>query len=464
MPTPHCQTFLRKVVGILVLSLVMLCASSGQAETYGYGASYIVQPGENLDFVDEHSVPSAEFRVGDRWNSTATNASNARNQGDPLTVTWGFIPDGSLVRYNPSGDEPANNMPSDLLAMLNGSYGASTTGDVQDAPWFRLFDQSFGRWSELSGVTYEYESADGGAALDGTSAPRGQRGVYADVRIGGRGLDGSTGSNTLAFNYFPDHGDMVIDTDNASFYANRFAESRRLRNVVMHEAGHGLGFNHLESSDSGQLMEPFISTAFDGPQIDDILAAHRNYGDALESNGGNDRLTTATEIGVFDDDAEWIIGTDGRVSVVANTQTDFVSIDGRLDRDYYRFTVTAPGVLDITLSQVGRTYSEGPQDGDQTPLNTSTLNPLEFQLISSRVEDGVLVETDGIPLGRASQRLSMATVAPGFEYYVLVNGTVDNVQLYELGLDFTAVPIPEPGSLFVASLACLACVGKRRAG
>ena len=106
----------------------------------------------------------------------------------------------------------------------------------------------------------------------------------SDMRIGGHSIDGQSGSNTLAYNYFPNAGDMVIDTDNVSFYSNRTGDHIRLRNVIMHEVGHGLGISHLVSNDSRFLMEPFIDVSFDGPQFAEILAVHRMYGDNNEEN------------------------------------------------------------------------------------------------------------------------------------------------------------------------------------
>ncbi|MCQ6458457.1 matrixin family metalloprotease, partial [Vibrio parahaemolyticus] len=89
--------------------------------------------------------------------------------------------------------------------------------------------------------------------------------VRGDVRIGGHTIDGSSG--TLAYNFFPNTSDMVIDTAD-SFYSVTTDNSLRLRNVIMHEAGHGLGISHVESNNGSFLMEPFINLGFDGPQFD----------------------------------------------------------------------------------------------------------------------------------------------------------------------------------------------------
>lgn len=407
----------------------------------------------------EEEVPFAEFRLNGRWSNTAGTGGSTGSRGNPATVTWGFVADGTPVS---SG---GNSLPSSLLAMLNTQYGAGP-GGVTNAPWFPLVQSAFDRWSQVSGITYVYEPADGGAPLDGTASPLGQRGVYADVRIGGRSIDGSSGPNTLAFNYFPNHGDMVLDTDNASFYGNREFNSRRLRNVLMHEAGHGLGFNHLESNDSGQLMEPSISTTFDGPQIDDILAAQRNYGDPLEKAGGNDSPRIPTQVGALGAGDSWVVGSSGSASVVTSAMSDFVSIDGASDTDYFRFTVTEPVLLDLTLTQVGRSYNEGPQDGAQTRLDASRFKPLNLRLLSAEAGTGLAVHAESTPRGDIQRFITGELLVPGRDYFVHVLGlnTVDNVQLYRLNLGLIAAAIPEPaGVALVAAFAFGVVASRRRA-
>ena len=174
-------------------------------------------------------------------------------------------------------------------------------------PWFTYFQQSFDRWGQLGGMTYVYEPNDDGISL---SSAAGSLGVRGDVRISGNFIDGA--SNVLAYNFFPNNGDMVLDTGDMGFFGTATQNYRRLRNTVMHEHGHGMGLNHVESNNAGFLMEPFLSTAFDGPQLDDIRGLHRGYGDKYEKNGGNDTAATATDIGVFGDGGTYRVGFDGR--------------------------------------------------------------------------------------------------------------------------------------------------------
>lgn len=448
-------------IGIFAVIVLYAAVVSGACGCYscmsGLACAFRSEPyvggiDVTADPTPEDDVPFAEFRINNRWTSTSYNSSTS-SRGTPITLSWGIVADGTSI----PGDGGA---PSSLIAMLNGQYGAGP-GGIQNAPWFRLFQDSFNRWSEVAGITYVYEPNDGGAAIDGSTTPAGQRGVYADVRIGGHSIDGSTGGNTLAYNYFPNHSDMVIDTDNFAFYGNRSNDSRAMRNTLMHEAGHGLGLNHLDSNNSGQLMEPFIQSEFDGPQIDDIRAAHRNYGDALEKNGSNDTQPRATPIGVMNAGDRWSLGTHGSVQVVTRTMTDFISIDGLNDRDFYKFTVSTPVEAQIVITQVGRTYNEGPQDGTQTSLVSSQINPLDLSLYSSSATQGIVLLADADPRTVTRKSILSVNLVPGLDYSLFVRGTVDDIQLYRLDMLFTAITVPEPVTLAML-LTGLAAAAPRR--
>ena len=128
---------------------------------------------------------------------------------------------------------------SSLVAFLNGIYGTVTADtNYTDEVWFPHFQSSFDRWSELTGITYVYAAYDDGANLTSfASLAPGVLGLRADVRIGGHGIDGNSG--VVAYNVYPDNGEMVIDTPD-SFYNTTSNNSFRLRNTIMHESGHGI--------------------------------------------------------------------------------------------------------------------------------------------------------------------------------------------------------------------------------
>ncbi len=217
------------------------------------------------------------YFTGSRWTTTATDGGGL-SRGDATTLTWGFIADGTEITPALTGESSDD---SSLINFLDTNIGAGGGGsDLTNRPWYTLFKDSYDRWGEVSGLSFDFLAADNGDDI--RDFPAGELGVVADMRIGGHSIDGRIGSNTLAYNYFPNAGDMVIDTDNSTFYSSSTNNYRGLRNVVMHEIGHGLGIEHMVSDDSSFLMEPLINTSFDGPQFADILAAHRLYGDNNE--------------------------------------------------------------------------------------------------------------------------------------------------------------------------------------
>ena len=208
----------------------------------------------------------------------------------------------------------------------------------------RRFVRSLGRALRLERLSTEPNNT--GQAIDGSASPSGQLGVRPDIRIGGRSIDGQSGSNTLAYAYFPDHGDIVFDTDNVSSFSNSNNNYRTLRNTLMHEAGHALGFSHVESNNAGILMEPFISSSYDGPQLDDILALQRNYGDALEKNGGNNNYSSATPLGIISTAQVTQIGRRGDSTSVSASQTRLRQHRRRFRRRLFQLYTRQPVGID----------------------------------------------------------------------------------------------------------------------
>ena len=381
-----------------------------------------------------------QFDDSDRWNRTATDGSGL-GQGDATTVTWSIVPDGTDV----TGFNGEANQPSDLVSFMENIYGVVTDdADFTDEDWFAPFQQYMDRWTELSGLTFVYEPNDDAAALD-NSLPAGQLGVRGDIRISGHFIDGENGSNTLAYNFFPNAGDMVIDTANPNFYGNISNNSLNLRNTLAHETGHGIGLAHVcpvIRSVDGRLMEPFINSQIDGPQLDDILATHRGYGDVLEKNGGNDSVATATDLGTLAVDTSIIRGQDGRETRVDPNEVDFLTIDDDSDVDVFQFTIVENTTLSAVVTPVGTDYLSGPQNADGSCSAGTLFEP-------SRQSDLTLelVDTDGVTVLRSldaggigdDESLVDEVVTPG-DYFVRIGGKANAAQLYELQL------IAEPGT------------------
>ncbi len=215
------------------------------------------------------------------WTRTASGPRSGN--GDPAILTWSLVPDGTPVL----GDGGTSLGGSNLISFLNDTFaGSPGETDLTEQPWFAFFADSFDRWNQLGGVTYQYEPNDDGRVH---SRYDGLLGVRGDIRIGGVSVDGAGG--TLAFNFLPNSGsDLVLDTDDAAFFANASGDHVRLRNTLTHELGHGFGLQHVNSNTDKLLLEPTISTAFDGPQLDEVRGVQFYFGDALEKSHGGQLL------------------------------------------------------------------------------------------------------------------------------------------------------------------------------
>jgi len=368
---------------------------------------------------------------GSRWGGTTSNGGGLI-QGDATTITWSIVPDGTSI-YGYNGEATS---PSVLRSSLDAIYGSISS-------WLPLFEQSFARLSEVSGVNYVYEPNDDGSAWTSSTIPSGQAGVRGDVRIAGHNIDGNSG--VLAYNFFPNFSDMVIDTGDLTganpFFGNTQSNSIRLRNMLMHEAGHGLGIDHVESNDSSFLMEPYIDVSFEGPQFDDILAMHRGYGDVHEL-AGNDTALTATDLGVLGNGQTVTVGADSATKAIAATQTDFVSIDDDSDVDFFQFTVSGASTLSLSLDPLGPTYNQGPQNGGQASFVASAQSDLAVSIYDQN-RSTVLASVDANSIGQG-ERINDLTLPAGGTYFVRVSGSQNAAQMYQLQLS-TSLVIVTPG-------------------
>lgn len=341
------------------------------------------------------------FQQTNRWTSTALSGGGL-GQGDPTIITYSFPPDGTNI---PNLGIGVGSGPNTLHAWLNARYGSQ-------ANWQPLFDSVFERWSDLTGLTYIFEPNDDGAQFNGAA---GVAGVRGDVRIGAFDFQNDGNGGVLAYNNFPQDGDMILDSFD-TFYNSTGSNSLRLRNVVAHEHGHGLGMLHVCPANGTKLMEPFVSTAYDGPQTDDILNGNRHYGDVNENNNS---IGTATPLGDL-----------GIGAALTN-----LSIDDNSDVDYYSITLAAPRQIIVNVSPQGGEYQQGTQTqscNSGTLTNYSIIQDLSVDIIDS---DGVtiLASANDTAVGEAEVATAVALV-PG-NYYIRVDGDNTNgVQLYNLGI------------------------------
>ncbi|MCA9240654.1 MAG: matrixin family metalloprotease [Planctomycetales bacterium] len=378
------------------------------------------------------SVASA-YVPGERWSITASGSTGS--SGSPATLTWSFVPDGASIQ---------NEGASDLLEYLDGIFNVTTTSsDLTQRPWFRLFEESLDRWSQVSGLTFVYEPEDTGSPVRGYQPYDGVLGTRGDIRIGGSFVDGSSG--TLAYTYLPEIGDLVVDTGETTFYSDSTGDYLGFRNTITHEIGHAFGLLHVESSTDALLLEPYIDLSFDGPQLDDIRGVQGLYGDAYEkSNGGlgNGVYQRATALGSLQTEGVLAIGSDaiGGQRVEAE-ETDFVSISSSSDMDFFSFSVDAPLLLDVTLTPLGGVFSQGVEGGQQSTFDANSRNDLALAIFAS---DGTtLLGSADFNAAGGVEQLSGVELAAAGTYYARVVGDSDSVQLYQLELEGVALLVVE---------------------
>lgn len=403
-----------------------------------------------LNYFQEGSgdEPAAYRTHGSGWSTTSGGSSPF---GEEAILTWSVVRDGTTL---PQGvGEPSS--PSNLIAFLDGIFhGVTSPGgnDLTQRAWFPLMQSAFDRWDAVSAIRFRYEPNDDGVHL-GSSA--GINGVRGDHRIGGHSIDGTTSPTTVAYNYYPNNSDMVIDTDEVGRLGNPDGNYVRLRNTLMHEIGHGLGLNHLGSSSNNFLMEATLDETIDGPQFDDILGIHRLYGDRYEELGGNDTAALATNLGPLLVGQSLTLGADANDAVVVPTDVDFVSINMAADVDYFKFTTGGTGVLNISLTPLGPTYQEGPQNGAQTAFDAATQNDLSLFLYDST---GLNLLASATTMGPGMpENIVGFSVTAAKDYFIRITGARDVAQFYQLDVAL----VPEPTAALLLLLSSVALAGQR---
>lgn len=319
---------------------------------------------ETLDGLSDEQLFAAYAAQGSRWTTTATDG--AVSQGDRFTITYSFVPDGTPVTVSGYTGSPG----SDLFARLDANFPGGRTA------WKAKFAQAMNQWGEILNVTY-VEVTDDGAAFPSSAGALGQRG---DVRIAMRSLGAP-----LAVNYYPQFGgDMVLDSDDIGQFTNSASDFIRLRNILTHEHGHGLGLMHSLPQNGTKLMEPALNTAFDGPQEDDIRGAHFIYGDWAEPNSG---------IG-----EEYFVG--GPLNTPASSGVTVLEVEGvSLERsgesDWYGFTAFAGAPIAIRVDPIGTTYDFAQESN---PTNTTTINGKAVRNLALRLWRRVSAQTNQLAL------------------------------------------------------------------
>jgi hypothetical protein len=182
---------------------------------------------------------------------------------------------------------------------------------------------------------------------------------------------------------------------------------------------------------------------FDGPQLDEVRAIQYFYGDPNEKSHnmqGNNTAGLATALGSLGvggsiDVGSSAVGKDsGANMVVSPNESDFVSVFGTSDADYYSFNVSSAVKLTAVLTPRGGIFNQGQQGGSApTQTDANSKNDLSLVLFGA---DGTtqlaLINNTG---AGSAETLSSFTLPNGGQYYLRVTGaTADAVQLYDLAL------------------------------
>jgi hypothetical protein len=248
----------------------------------------------------------------------------------------------------------------------------------------------------------------------------------------------------LAYAYFPDSGDVVIDT-NDSYIATTSNNSIRLRNILEHEIGHSLGLPHVCPVNQTKLMEPFINLSFRGSQFDDVYSQQRRYGDPLEAHGtlrNNDSAANATTLALVTGSTsawQWL-------SIDDNSDTDFFSLSATRSQLVTVRVIPSDPILPADPDT--DTYLEGAQNSDGSCSAGSAFDPTTQQdlVLDLLAADGSTVVASA-PARAAGATEEISAVRPPADgnYYIRVRGgTTDRAQLYRLEvLVVDAPPAPD---------------------
>ncbi len=374
---------------------------------------------------------AANGNWGDRYQGTSRwSGAGMGATGDPINLTWSLVPDGLII----SGaiGEPAS------ASVLFAKWDSKTTR----AAWLSLFQQCFDRWQALIGVNYTRVTAFGVDWDDGSpwgSTNGAQRG---HVRISMHSIDGL--SNVLAYNQFPNNGDMVLDADDAVGSSNFFSSTsnfRFFRNTVMHEHGHGIGMSHVCSTNSNQLLEPFLSTAFDGPQQDEMRGGQRRYGD---NNEPDNTTATAVLAGNLSVGVTLQLGDVPASNGLTPANSSLLSIDANGEVDFHRVNATAIQLANFTLTPIGSTYDDSPQNADGSCASGNSRNALTQADLAFDVMDaaGTLLLTASVqPTGTAESLTGVLLSPPGnFFMRVYEIDAPTQSQLYKATISGTTTP------------------------
>jgi hypothetical protein len=368
------------------------------------------------------STNAAGYDIVNRWNATQLDGGGLQ-RGDPVTLRWSIVHDGQS--YSRSGN-------SQLVQYLDDGWNVPANQRVpsfSNRLWWVAMNRAYQQFGRVSGINMVYVPEQNGAGID--------TGFEGDIRIGGENIDGTPGG-ALADNTFPDQGDMRIDTTRESDGRPTFwhTDAAALRNLMIHESGHGVGLGHTDITGAKSIMEGGLRTDIWGLQFDDVYALNRQYGDPRERNGGNNTFATASPLGSFTTGGSISIGDDAVDSVVDELDNDWVGIDGSTDTDWFKFSVAGEGFANVKLTPVGPSYTTVQQGA----INAAAMNDLTFQFFTATPNIRLLTTVDKTGFGALETITAQALPTVG-DYYIRVLGKQDANQFYQLSMSLSEWPL-----------------------
>jgi hypothetical protein len=407
-------------------ALLVVCFAEGTSQDY---------IDEVMARVEEHNAIAsmgARYFLAGRWPGS---------EGEPTTVRWSFAPDGVFV---PSvlGEPGEDSVLFSRMDSLFSSQGGRSA-------WMNRYQQSFDRWQELSGVDFTRVTFGGSAWDDGASFGSSGSSTRGDIRLYMKAIDGPNG--ILGYNLYPSSGsggDQVLDRFDS--WGSASNENRFLRNVVMHELGHGIGIEHICSNNRVFLMEPFLNTNVDGPRLDDIRAAQRHYGDVYEPDN---TVAEATDLGMLSD-GQTLPPCLPPAPLTGSNAFAFsrCSIDASGENDWFMFSTPQDGSVTVDLFPTGSTYDDNPQNFNGSCSSGNSTDAKSFADLTLDLVDGdgstVLITLDDN--GKGVGELLEDFPLPAGVYFLRIYETgsgPSQTQLYKFTLTFNADVAPCEGDV-----------------
>jgi hypothetical protein len=345
------------------------------------------------------AIGAIDDQTGPRWPGAL---------GTPLTIRWSVVPDYTVVT-------PISGLLiggwSTIFETLDNQFPGGYTG------WNQQIVDAMDAWSNVCGASLIHTGFGGTFSDDGAPwGSPGLNGFRGDIRIAMARVDGPGG--VLAFATGPNNGDVVLDVEDAPTFCTEYSP---LAGVISHAIGIALGLKPqcIDSAVARSIMSPIMygSSNFQ-PQSDDMRGAQRLYGDVLEINDSPAAATVLPTIL----SAMPILNLGGvpyAFPVSATAIASLLSLHSSTDEDWFRFTITKPVDMSVTITQREAPYSTAPIDpttnlcGAFTPVDPVDPSDIVATLFQSDAQTPIATGHDGAPL---------AAQIPGLgDYYLRIN-------------------------------------------